>query len=54
MESKTKDLLVEGFDGDLTLADLENNRVIQDSDSGQRLDTLCRYWTELDGVIYTS
>ena len=45
---KNKGSLVEGFDGDLTLVDLENNRVIQDSDTWTKVG-----WTPYAGMELT-
>lgn len=41
---KNKGYLVEGFDGDLTLVDLENNRIIQDHDTWTKVG-----WTPYAG-----
>ena len=45
---KNKGSLIEGFDGDLTLVDLENHRIIQDSDTWTRVG-----WTPYDGMELT-
>ena len=45
---KNKGSLIEGFDGDLTLVDLENHRIIQDSDTWTRVG-----WTPYDGIELT-
>lgn len=45
---KNKGSLVEGFDGDLTLVDLENNRIIQDSDTWTKVG-----WTPYAGMEFT-
>jgi len=45
---KNKGSLVEGFDGDLTLVDLENNKVIQDSDTWTKVG-----WTPYAGMELT-
>ena len=45
---KNKGSLVEGFDGDLTLVDLEHNRVIQDSDTWTKVG-----WTPYAGMELT-
>ena len=47
-EIKNKGSLIEGFDGDLTLVDLENHRIIQDSDTWTRVG-----WTPYDGMELT-
>ncbi|MBF26508.1 MAG: dihydroorotase [Euryarchaeota archaeon] len=45
---QNKGSLIEGFDGDLTLVDLENHRVIQDSDTWTRVG-----WTPYAGMELT-
>ena len=45
---KNKGSLIEGFDGDLTLVDFENHRIIQDSDTWTRVG-----WTPYDGMELT-
>ena len=45
---KNKGSLIEGFDGDLTLVDLENHRIIQDSDTWTRVG-----WTPYAGMELT-
>ena len=45
---KNKGSLIEGFDGDLTLVDLENNRIIQDTDTWTRVG-----WTPYAGRSLT-
>jgi dihydroorotase len=45
---KNKGSLVEGFDGDLTLVDLDNNRIIQDSDTWTKVG-----WTPYAGMEFT-
>ena len=45
---KNKGSLVEGFDGDLTLVDLENNRIIQDQDTWTKVG-----WTPYAGMELT-
>jgi dihydroorotase len=45
---KNKGSLIEGFDGDLTLVDLENHRTIQDSDTWTRVG-----WTPYAGRSLT-
>jgi dihydroorotase len=45
---KNKGSLIEGFDGDLTLVDLENDRTIQDSDTWTRVG-----WTPFAGRSLT-
>ena len=45
---QNKGSLIEGFDGDLTLVDLENHRIIQDSDTWTRVG-----WTPYAGMELT-
>jgi dihydroorotase len=45
---QNKGSLIEGFDGDLTLVDLENHRIIQDSDTWTRVG-----WTPYSGMELT-
>ena len=45
---QNKGSLIEGFDGDLTLVDLENHRTIQDSDTWTRVG-----WTPYAGMELT-
>ena len=45
---KNKGHLKEGYDGDLTLVDLENRRIIQDSDTWTKVG-----WTPYEGMELT-